>query len=94
MGGVDRMDGNIDKYRVCIKSKRWWWVLFTFCLDTAVHNAWQKHREYASENTKLDYLHFRRIIVQAYLQLFETNSIVIKLPLFYKINCFSFFDLK
>ncbi|KAF2888104.1 hypothetical protein ILUMI_18069 [Ignelater luminosus] len=75
MGGVDRMNENIDKYRVCIKSKRWWWVLFTFCLDTAVHNAWQLHRKYTSENTKLDYLHFRRIVVQAYLQLYGTSAV-------------------
>ena len=25
MGGVDRMDQNIDNYRMEVRSKKWWW---------------------------------------------------------------------
>lgn len=41
MGGVDRMDQNVGNYRVGIRSKKWWWPVFVFCLDTSLHNAWQ-----------------------------------------------------
>uniref|UniRef100_A0A914DYM9 PiggyBac transposable element-derived protein domain-containing protein n=1 Tax=Acrobeloides nanus TaxID=290746 RepID=A0A914DYM9_9BILA len=30
MGGVDRMDQNINNYRVSIKSKKWWFSCFAF----------------------------------------------------------------
>lgn len=70
MGGKDRMDENIHKYRTSIKCKKWWWVLFTFCIDTSIHNAWQLHRKYIEESNKIDYLKFRRTVVQTYLKLY------------------------
>ena len=39
MGGVDRMDQNIGAYIINIRSKKWWWPLFRFCVDLAVNNA-------------------------------------------------------
>ena len=44
MGGVDRMDQNINNYRISVRSKKWWWPLFAFCLDSIMHNAWQIYR--------------------------------------------------
>lgn len=73
MGGVDRMDENIDNYRVAIRSKKWWWAVFAFCLDTSIHNAWQLYRKGAGK--KLDYLYFRREIVQTYLQKYGTPRV-------------------
>lgn len=75
MGGVDRMDQNVDNYRVGIRSKKWWWPVLMFCLDTSVHNAWQLYRK--SEKSKvepLDYLSFRRHIVNVYLQKYGVQS--------------------
>jgi len=40
MGGTDRMDENISIYRIGIREKNWWWPIFTWLLDTAIHNAW------------------------------------------------------
>jgi len=40
MGGTDRMDKNISIYRIGIRGKKWWWPIFTWLLDTAIHNAW------------------------------------------------------
>ena len=40
MGGVDRMDQNAGKYRISIRSKKWWWPLFAFIPDAALCNAW------------------------------------------------------
>ena len=45
MGGVDRMDQNIGNYRIGIRSNKWWQPVFVFCVETAVHNAWQLHRK-------------------------------------------------
>ena len=36
MYGVDRMDQNIGPYMIYIRSKKWWWPLFRFCVDLAV----------------------------------------------------------
>lgn len=68
MGGVDRMDENIDRYRISIRSKKWWWAPFAFCIDTSIHNAWQLYRKNAEQATQMDFLQFRRTIVQVYLK--------------------------
>ena len=44
MGGVDRTDQNIGAYMINIRSKKWWWPLFRFCVDLAVNNAFQLYR--------------------------------------------------
>ena len=36
MGGVDSLDQAINAYRIGIRSKKWWWVLFTHMLNTCV----------------------------------------------------------
>ena len=41
MGGVDRMDQNIDTYRMGVRSKKWWRPVFAFTVDASLHNAWQ-----------------------------------------------------
>lgn len=64
MGGVDRMDENINMYRIHIRGKKWYWSLITWMLDTCVHNAWQLHRK----NDKIPQLEFRREIVLSYLK--------------------------
>lgn len=75
MGGVDRMDENIELYRVGVGGKKWWWKCFTYLLDTAVQNAWQLHREMEAnegveEGTRMSQLDFRRYIVQSYLRVY------------------------
>ena len=67
MGGTDRMDQNINKYRISVKSKKWWWSLFTWMLDMAVHNAWQLSKGQGSALTQLQ---FRREIAVCYLHQF------------------------
>lgn len=67
MGGVDRMDQNVNNYRVNIRSKKWWWTLFVFCLDSAMHNAWQFYRR-QNGCEKVDFLKFRREVTNLYLK--------------------------
>lgn len=71
MGGIDRMDENISYYRVSLRSKKWWWPIFVFCIDAALQNAWQLFKK-RSDNEELDHLAFRRRIVQTYLQKYGT----------------------
>ena len=71
MGGVDRIDQNISTYMINLRSKKWWWPLFRFCVDVAVNNAFQLYRlrQPDASESKLDALEFRRAIVEAcYLQ--------------------------
>ena len=52
MGGVDRMDHNVDKYRISIRSKKWWWSLFAFCADVSIQQAWHLYRTTPAAETK------------------------------------------
>ena len=70
MGGTDRMDQNINAYRIGIRGKKWWWSLFTWMLDAAVHNAWQIAR---SRGSSIDHLSFRRELAMAYILMYQTE---------------------
>uniref|UniRef100_A0A915DG99 Uncharacterized protein n=1 Tax=Ditylenchus dipsaci TaxID=166011 RepID=A0A915DG99_9BILA len=58
------MDRNINNYRVLI-NPRGVFSCFSFCLDSAIHNAWQLHRK---NGGCLDYLDFRRYVTTYYLR--------------------------
>lgn len=66
MGGTDRMDQNVNAYRISIRGKKWWWSLFTWMLDTSVQNAWLLARS-QTNNVKLTQLSFRRDLAMSYL---------------------------
>ena len=68
MGGVDHMDQNIFCYMINLRSKKWWWPLFRFCVDLAVNNAFQLYRlrKLDSGESRMDALGFRGAIVEAY----------------------------
>ena len=68
MGETDRMDQNIQSYRISIRLKKWWWQLFTFMLDVAVQNAWLLYRLTPAHAIQpMSLLQFRRSIVQSYV---------------------------
>ncbi|XP_070181172.1 piggyBac transposable element-derived protein 3-like [Littorina saxatilis] len=68
MGGVDRTDQNVGKYRVAIRSKKWWWAIFTYCLDVCIQQVWHLYRATeATKNNSLDLLAIRRRVVRVYL---------------------------
>lgn len=64
MGGTDRMDENVALYRIGVRSKKWWWSIFTWLLDTMVHNSWNLLRKSGRDIRQLE---FRREIVTTYL---------------------------
>lgn len=65
MGGVDRLDENVQSLRVSLKGKKWWFQLFLFGLDAACQNAWLLRKRVSTD--QLTYCDFRRRIVQEYL---------------------------
>lgn len=68
MGGVDRMDQNVSMYRTTIRSKKWWWPIFAYCLDLCVQQAWHLHRLlHGAVNKTNDLLAIRRTIARALL---------------------------
>lgn len=69
MGGTDLMDEGISTYRISIRSKKWWWSIFTWLIDAAIFNSWILYRK----NSPISQLDFRRAIAQAYLSRFKTE---------------------
>ena len=68
MGGVDRMDQNVEMYRVGIRSKKWWWPVFAYCLDLVVQQSWHLYRATdTGKESPLDLLAVRRSIVKVLL---------------------------
>ncbi|KAL6092233.1 hypothetical protein STEG23_026761 [Scotinomys teguina] len=64
--GVDKMDQSISKYRVGLRSEKWYSVLFSYMIDAAMNNAWQLHR-ICNPGSPLDLLGFRRCVAHFYL---------------------------
>ena len=58
MGGTDRQDQNVKRLRTSIRSRKWWWALFTWGLDVTVQNAWLI---YKSINPDMKLVAFRSV---------------------------------
>lgn len=68
MGRVDRTDQNVGTYRIGIRSKKWWFPIFSYCLDLTIQQVWHLYRSTDKANTNpLDLLAVRRYIVRVYL---------------------------
>ncbi|XP_039286300.1 piggyBac transposable element-derived protein 3-like isoform X1 [Nilaparvata lugens] len=66
MGGTDLMDENINCYRVSVRSKKWWWSIFSWCFDVCYQNAW--HLYNMSHLQKMSQLEFKRNVAVFYLK--------------------------
>lgn len=77
MGGTDRMDQNIAKFRINIRIKKWWWALFCFGIDVSLQNAWQLYRiSEAAQHRQLTLAQFRRDVAMTYIMKYRaTNEI-------------------
>ncbi|XP_078224191.1 piggyBac transposable element-derived protein 1 isoform X4 [Callithrix jacchus] len=65
--GVAKMDQIISKYRVRIRSKKWYSVLVSYMIDAAMNNAWHLHRA-CNPGASLDPLDFWRFVAHFYLE--------------------------
>jgi len=57
MGGIDRDDENIDKYRASIRGKKWYSNPLLFCFELVLDNALQLHK--TCDEKPMDFLEFR-----------------------------------
>ena len=56
MGGVDLHDQFVANYRVRIRSKKWWWPLFIWNINSAAVNAWLMFRRLGHDVTLLEFV--------------------------------------
>ena len=64
IGGVDQMDWMVNKYRIKIKLKKWYFPICTNLINMTVVNG---HVLYEMVNGKIPLREFRRILARAYL---------------------------
>ena len=67
MGGVDHHAWLLEKHRIAIRGKKWYWYLVTRMIDLAVVNACIIHRLIHGSNS-ISTKDFRRIVAVSYLQ--------------------------
>lgn len=72
MGGTDRMDEDLSRYRIGIRSKKWYWPILTWLIDAAIQNAWIIHKCSGRQITNLN---FRREIATSYLKKYKNPPI-------------------
>lgn len=73
MGGTDLMDENINRHRISIRSKKWWWAIFSWCIDASIQNAWFLHNMSRREN-KISQLEFKRAVATSYLKTYGVSA--------------------
>lgn len=49
MGGVDNLDANVGRYKIRLKSKKWYLRIFYHLFDLCVINAWLLYQRVAKE---------------------------------------------
>lgn len=65
MGGTDRMDQNINAYRINISNKKWWCGIFSWMVDAVIQNCWILTEKKKTNN--MTQLQFRRALAETYL---------------------------
>lgn len=73
MGGTDRMNQNVNAYRIGIRSKKYYWTLFTWILDVSIQNSWILYKQY-SEESKITLYEFKRRLANHYCLLSKAPS--------------------
>lgn len=69
MGGVDVFDQMFNNYKIRVRSKKWWWPLFSYILSASAINAW---RLYVSIKGPLPLIGFLRSVAS---QLIRTHGV-------------------
>ncbi|CAH1994219.1 unnamed protein product, partial [Acanthoscelides obtectus] len=64
MGGVDLMDSLIGRYRIKLKSRKWYFRLFYHLLDMTIVNAWLLYRRVNAQNRNTKTLGLSNFIIE------------------------------
>jgi len=70
MGGVDRSDRMVRTYSTSRRSKKWWYRLFCYCVDTALANSYILYNQ-SPNHRQLTYFQY---VEQVTLGLIGTTS--------------------
>lgn len=73
MGGVDVLDRLLSAYRPSLRSKKWWWNLFSNGLNMAVVAAWRLHCYAVGHSSAMTHLEFRRKIAMVAMKVGLTS---------------------
>ena len=65
-------DQFVSTFRVCIRSKKWWWPFFTWVVNTSIANAWNLFC--IVKKQKIGMLEFQTKVVMTILASFERNK--------------------
>lgn len=68
MGGVDLHDLQVSRYHISIRSKKWWWPILAWSLNSALVNRHFFYRDVMGG--MIDLLTFSRIVAQSLMQMF------------------------
>lgn len=76
MNGVNVHNDAMANYRIGIRSKKWWWTLFTDLLDSIMINAWKLHTLIAKAEKKneMSQIDFRINVTTILLSCGKTTS--------------------
>lgn len=75
LSGVDLFDATIAKYRISIRSRKWYWCLFSWVLSALAVNAWKLYGRATGESQA--FLPFLR---QACQQMLSVHGLGKKIP--------------
>uniref|UniRef100_A0A8D0A249 PiggyBac transposable element-derived protein domain-containing protein n=1 Tax=Sander lucioperca TaxID=283035 RepID=A0A8D0A249_SANLU len=73
MGGVDLHDQQASRYSITIRSKKWWWPIFAWSLNSALVNCYYFYRDVMGGTIGL--LTFTRVVAQSLIQRFGTKPL-------------------
>lgn len=68
MGGVDLLDSIIGRYRITMRSKKWYFKLFYHFLDMSLVNAWLLYRRARENKNTIPLAKFRQEVAVALCQ--------------------------
>ncbi|KAG9283213.1 piggyBac transposable element-derived protein 3-like [Astyanax mexicanus] len=73
MGGVDLHDQQASRYSITIRSKKWWWPIFAWSLNSALVNSHYFYRDVMGGT--IDLLTFTRVVAQSLIKRFGTKPL-------------------
>lgn len=74
MGGVDLLDRMLSSYRPKLRSKKWWWNLFSNVVNMAVVASYRFY-QHINPNNSISHLEFRRQISLALVKIGTTERV-------------------
>ena len=71
MRGTDHEDQNVNKYRISIRTKKWWCPLFLWGIDVTIQSAWLLFR---ASHPRRSLLEFRGTLLEVRCQVSTRNK--------------------